>query len=231
MSPDSNRCALSLSPLSEVSPDALRLLLILGLGRGARDDAVGDAAKADDAVGDPPAFDELLRDYHKRVYNLIYRLIGDPDDAADLTQETFVRAYRAYPRFRGSASAVYPWLCRIAVNAGKNKLKEASRRSAHEAGSLDEPVGGGDSAERRGHGDESADPLGLVQAQELGATIQGAIQALPPEFRMVVVLRDMNGLSYKEVAEAAGLSLDLVRTRLFRAREMLRRRLSAYLEG
>lgn len=227
MSPGSNRCA----PSFHSSSDALRLLLILGRGRSARDDVIGDAANADEAAGNPPAFEELLRDYHKRVYNLIYRLIGDPDDAADLTQETFVRAYRAYPRFRGSASAVYPWLCRIAVNAGKNKLKASSRRTAHEAGSLDDPVGNADSAARREPGDDSADPLGLLQAQELGEQIQCAIQALPPEFRTVVVLRDMNGLSYNEVAEAAGLSLDLVKTRLFRAREMLRRRLSAYLEG
>lgn len=216
--------------MSEVSADSLRLLLILRHGRGSQGDG-GAGNTGADAVAGLPSFESLLRTYHKKVYNLLYRLVDNADDAADLTQETFVRAYRAYPRFRGDGSAVYPWLCQIAVNAGKNKFKEQSRRSSREVMSLDEPVGDSDSGLQREFGDDSADPMGLVQRQELESKIQEAIQALPVEYRTVVVLRDMNGLSYKEVADAAGLSMDAVKTRLFRARGMLRRRLAAYLEG
>lgn len=216
--------------MSEVSADSLRLLNILRPGRNAQgDDGAGNAG-ADALDGGLPSFESVLRMHHKKVYNLLYRLVGDADDAADLTQETFVRAYGAYPRFRGTASAVYPWLCRIAVNAGKNKFKELSRRSAHEVVSLDVPVGDSDIGLRREVSDDSADPMGLVQRQELESKIQEAVLALPVEYRTVVVLRDMNGLSYKEVAEASGLSLEMVKTRLFRARGMLRRRLAAYLE-
>ncbi len=216
--------------MSGVSADSLRLLLILRRGRSAQGGDSAGSTGADVLAGELPSFESLLQTYHKKVYNLLYRLVGNADDAADLTQETFVRAYGAYPRFRGAASAVYPWLCQIAVNAGKNKFKELSRRSSHEVVSLDEPVGDADSGFSREVSDDSADPMGLVQRQELESKIQEAIQALPLEYRTVVVLRDMNGLSYKEVADAAGLSMDLVKARLFRARGMLRRRLAGYLE-
>jgi len=216
--------------MSGISADSLRLFEILRRDRSARGGDRAGSPGSDGVVGGLPSFESVLRTHHKKVYNLLYRLVGDADDAADLTQETFVRAYGAYPRFRGAASAVYPWLCRIAVNAGKNKFKELSRRSAHEVVSLDGPVGDSDSCIQREAGDDSADPMGLVQRQELESKIQEAVQALPVDYRTVVVLRDMNGLSYKEVADAAGLSMDLVKTRLFRARGMLRRRLAPYLE-
>ncbi len=217
--------------MSEVSADSLRLLSILRRGRDTQGDDGSGSTGADAAAEALPSFEFLLQSYHKRVYNLLYRVVGDRDDAADLTQETFVRAYKAYPRFQGCASAVYPWLCQIAVNAGKNKFKELSRRSSHEIGSLDASPDGREYGPALEIGDDSADPMGLVQRQELDLKIQEAIQALPLEYRTVVVLRDMNGLSYKEVADAAGLSVDVVKTRLFRARGMLRRRLAAYLEG
>ncbi len=216
--------------MSEVSADSLRLIRILRHERHPQGGGDAGGIGADEVAG-LPSFESLLQTYHRRVYNLLFRLVGNADDAADLTQETFVRAYRAYPRFRGEQSAVYPWLCQIAVNAGKNKFKEQSRRNAREVMSLDESPGDSDSGIQREFGDDSADPMGLVQKQELESKIQEAIQALPVEYRTVVVLRDMNGLSYQEVADAAGLSMDVVKTRLFRARGMLRRRLAAYLEG
>jgi len=178
-----------------------------------------------------PSFETILRSFHKRIYNLAYRLLGDFDDAADLTQETFVRAYKAYPRFQGAAEAVYPWLCRIAVNGCKNRFKETSRRSRREVLSLDEPVGTEDSSVALELGDESLDPQEIFEQRDLEARIQGAIQALPSEFRVVVVLRDMHGLSYKEIADATGLTLETVKARLFRGRGMLRRRLAPYLEA
>jgi RNA polymerase sigma-70 factor (ECF subfamily) len=174
-------------------------------------------------------FESVLRLYHARIYNLAYRLLGNPEEAADLTQDAFVRAYRAYPRFRGSTEAIYPWLCRIAVNGCKNKFKEIGRRRRYEAFSLDEPVDAGDSMLAFEPGDESADPAGVFEQHEMETKIQEAIQSLPPEYRVVVVLRDMQGLSYQEVADATGLTTDVVKVRLFRGRGMLRRRLSTYL--
>lgn len=178
-----------------------------------------------------PGFETILRSFHKRIYNLAYRLLGDFDEAADLTQETFIKAYGAYARFRGAPEGIYPWLCRIAVNSCKNRFKQMSRRSQYEALSLDEPLEAGDSTVELDIGDESADPASIFAQAELGTKIQEAIQALPPEFRVVVILRDMQGLSYKELVEATGLTMETVKTRLFRARGMLRRRLGPYLAG
>lgn len=213
---------------SEARGDPLRLLLTLGNSPRERGDDRGGNTGA--ASKELPSFETLLQLCHKRIYNLVYRLIGNLDEAADLTQETFVRAYRAYPRFRGETAAVYPWLCRIAVNACKNKFRELSRRGMHEVRSLDDPLSGLESElhiEVRG---SSADPVGVAQRRELEAKIQDALQALPVGYRTVVVLRDMNGLSYKEIAEATGLTTEVVKSRLFRARGMLRRRLAAYLD-
>lgn len=177
-----------------------------------------------------PSFETILRTFHKRVYNLAYRLLGDFEEAADLTQETFVKAYKAYPRFRGTPEAIHPWLCRIATNSCKNKFKEINRRSRHEARSLDEPVEIEDSIVGFEVGDESADPAGIMEQRDLETRIQEAMQELPPEFRIVVVMRDMQGLSYKEIAEAIGTTVETVKVRLFRGRRMLRRRLGPYLE-
>lgn len=128
------------------------------------------ASEDNAASGELPSFDRLLRVYHKRVYNLAYRLLGDPDDAADLTQETFVKAYKAYPGFHGVPAAVYPWLCKIAVNGCKNRFKELGRRNRFEAFSLDEPVGD-DSDLTFEAGDDTADPAGLFERQELEGKI------------------------------------------------------------
>ena len=175
-----------------------------------------------------PDFETVLQLYHKRIYNLIYRLLGNFDEAADLTQETFVNAYKAYPRFRGATQAVYPWLCQIAVNSCKNKYKEMDRRGSREAFSLDGHLGE-DSDISMEFGDDSANPEGIFERQELESRVLEAMQELPSEFRIVVVLRDMQGLSYKEISDATGLTLDLVKIRLYRGREILRRRLAPYI--
>lgn len=174
-------------------------------------------------------FDTVLRLFHKRVYNLVYRLIGNGDDAADLTQETFIRAFKAYPRFDGPEQAVYPWLCRIAVNCCKNNFKRSDRVNKYEAISMDESLDLGDSAVEIEFGDDSSDPAGIFQRRELESAVHETIQSLPPDFRVVVVLRDIQGLSYKEIAEATGETLDVIRVRLHRARGVLKRRLKPYL--
>ncbi len=173
-------------------------------------------------------FDGLVDKYEKPIYNLAYRLLGDADDAADLTQETFVAAYKSFADFRGEAG-VYTWLYRIAVNRCKNKFKEMDRRSEYEAPSFDEGFdyrSGPDDPSIHSHSDTPEEQL---QRKELKERIEKAIRALPLDYRIVAVLRDLQGLSYQEIAEAADLSVDVVRTRLARARGMLRQKLEAYL--
>ena len=172
-------------------------------------------------------FDGLVDRYEKPIYNLIYRLIGDREEAADLTQETFVAAYRSYSTFRGESSA-YTWLYRIAVNKCKNKFKEKDRRKEYEGFSLD----GGVDDECVKAVDVAAShesPEAALRQKELKERIEEAITQLPPDYRIVAVLRDLHGLSYEEVAKTADLSVDVVRTRLARARSMLRQRLESYL--
>jgi len=173
-------------------------------------------------------FDDIIDLYEKRVFNLIYRLIGDYDEAADLTQDTFVAAYRAYGRFRNECS-VYTWLCRIAVNLCKNRFRERDRRRTYEdTASLD-------SADEDWFvavpASDEAGPDKSLEQKELRERITEAVMSLPEDYRIVAVLRDLQGLSYQEIAEAAELSLDNVKVRLSRARGMLRRKLAPYFSN
>lgn len=168
-------------------------------------------------------FDGLIDAYEKPIFNLVYRLLGDMDEAADLTQETFVCAYRSFDRFRGDSSP-YTWLYRIALNLCKNHFKRKDRTREFEGASLDAT---GDGA---GYDPVEPDtPEAVLERKELKERVEQAISQLPPDYRIVAVLRDLHGLSYKEIAEAAELSEDVVRTRLARARGMLRQKLAAYL--
>lgn len=209
--------------MSGVNANVLRLVLVLF--SDLPDSELPRSGANENVVG-RPSFEAILRLFHKKVYNLAYRLLGDHDEAADLTQESFVKAYKAYWRFKGTSEAVYPWLCRIAVNGCKNRFKELERRSRHEAWSLNSSV----EADDPEIGDRSSDPAGIVERQDLETRVHKAIQGLPPEFRVVVILRDMQGLSYKEVAEATGLTIETVKARLFRGRGILRRKFAPYLE-
>ncbi len=174
-------------------------------------------------------FDKLVDRYEKPIFDLIYRLIGDPDDAADLTQETFVAAYRSLSEFRGD-STIYTWLYRIAVNKCKNRFKENDRRRAYEHRSLDvsEDFEPNDKIMLQHFADQTA-PEAVLEKKELRYCIEQAMSRLPPDYKIVAVLRDIHGLSYEQIAQATGLSIDVVRTRLARARNMLRRKLEPYL--
>lgn len=182
-------------------------------------------------------FDGLVDSYEKPIYNLIYRLLGNSDEAADLTQEAFIAAYKSWGSFRGESSA-YTWLYRIAVNLCKNKFRERDRRRDYEAISLDDPSVSSDTSDpnnlsyptwRDKIKDQSETPDKAIQRKELKELVEQAIRQLPPDYRIVAVLRDLQGLSYADIAAAADLSVDVVRTRLARARAMLRGRLEAYL--
>lgn len=169
------------------------------------------------------AFDELVDRYEKRIYNLIFRLVGDRDDAADLTQETFVAAFKAYGSFRGGSST-YTWLCRIAMNKCKNRFRARDREREMEGLSLEV-----DSLQETVAAPERYDPEQSLQRAEFRRYVEQAIERLPDDYRVVAVLRDLHGLSYQEIAEVADLSVEVVKTRLARARAMLRRCLEPYM--
>ena len=176
-------------------------------------------------------FDALVAAYEKKIFNLIYRFLGDYEEAADLTQETFISAYRAFDRFRGDAQ-VYTWLYQIAINQCRNKLRQRNRVRTLKVESLEQPRDPGESeTPTREIADFSQAPHTVLEEKELRERILAAVQSLPPDYREVVVLREIEGLSYNEIAAATRLSLDNVKTRLSRARAMLRRKLEHYYRG
>ncbi|NLH99405.1 MAG: sigma-70 family RNA polymerase sigma factor [Chthonomonadales bacterium] len=173
-------------------------------------------------------FNELVARYEKPIFNVIYRILGDYDEAADVTQETFISAYRGFSRFRGDAS-VYTWLYQIAVNHSRNRLRRRKRPDIAGVESLDAPRSAeGEEVGPREIPDSSSAPHVALEQKEMREKIAAAIEALPPEYREVVVLREMHGMSYAEIVSVTGLSMDNVKTRLSRARAMLRRRLEHY---
>jgi len=178
------------------------------------------------------SFDGLVAAYEKRIFNVVYRYLGDYDEAADVTQETFINAYRHFNRFRGDAR-VFTWLYQIAVNQCRNRVRQRDRAQQHHAESLDQPrlrsSAGGETA--REVADLTHAPQTILEAREMQRLIASAVQSLPPEYREVVLLRDMQGLSYNDIAQVSGLTLDNVKTRLSRARAMLRRKLEPYIRG
>jgi len=167
-----------------------------------------------------PDFRAVVEENYGRVYNLLLRLVGDRDTAADLTQDTFVRACQAWRFFRGDCQ-VYTWLFRIAVNLARNYLERRGR----ERRQLE--VGGGD--DWLEVPDFASAPEGEVETQELGNLLARELAALRPDQREIVVLRDVQGLSYEEIAEVLGCSVSAVKSKLFRARSVLRTRLGKYM--
>ena len=170
--------------------------------------------------------ERLLELYEKRIYSLLYRLVGNREDAADLTQETFLKAFQALEQFRREA-AEYTWLARIAVNSAKNRFRAKDRRRRGEVDGLDSS----ESEEYVEVADEPSTPQAVLLARELGETIESAIGGLPDELRVAIVLRDIEGYSYKEIADVTGASIENVKTRIFRGRSRIRRVLEPYLRG
>ncbi|MBM3499961.1 MAG: sigma-70 family RNA polymerase sigma factor [Armatimonadetes bacterium] len=187
-----------------------------------------DLREMDSDAAGRARFRAVVAEYHAKVYNLIYRYVGDAEEAADLTQDTFVCAFRAWPSFRGDC-AVYTWLYRIAINLSKNRLKLLKRRRSAEVVSLDAPVPSEDESLEREVQDWSLSPERALENRELGLFLAVQVAKLPPDFREAVILRDYQGLSYQEVAEIVGCSVKAVKSRLFRARTLLREKLRPYL--
>jgi len=178
-------------------------------------------------AGDARAFEQLVEPHIARLYNYVARMVGDPSDAEDLTQDAVLRAHRAIGSFRGGAT-FQTWLYRIATNICVDALRRRSRTAARVT-SLDAPVKANEGDLARDIADKQRDPRELAEAAELGEEVQGAIRELSPKLRAVVVLFDLQGLSYDEIAETLDLPLGTVKSRLFNARARLRELLTAYV--
>jgi RNA polymerase sigma-70 factor (ECF subfamily) len=190
--------------------------------------ADGDAAQAGESIVD---FDSVVSRYEKQIFNAIYQWIGDYEEAADLTQETFLSAYKARDQFRGDAR-LYTWLYRIAYNHCKNRFKQRDRQRQMEGVSLDAGVSDGDGdelvSETREIPDWSYSPARILEQKELRALVDRAVESLASEYKVVLLLRELDGLSYNEIAEVTGLTMEAVKTRLNRARGMVRQRVEPY---
>ncbi len=175
--------------------------------------------------GDKKAFDLLVLKYQQKVANLISRYIKDSSEVFDVTQEAFIKAYRALPNFRGD-SAFYTWLYRIAINTAKNHLAARNRRPPGDDVEAEtaEQLDGGERLR------EADTPERLLLQEEIAKTIREAVEALPEDLRTAITLREMEGLSYEEIAQAMDCPIGTVRSRIFRAREAIDKKLKPLLE-
>ena len=176
--------------------------------------------------GDKQAFDLLFLRYQHKILNLVSRYLRDPEDVQDVTQEAFIKAFRALPRFRGD-SAFYTWLYRIAINTAKNHLVAKSRRPpGSDVDVEDAEFMDGTDALKEGESPESA-----LARDELKAAIDAAIAELPDDLRSAVTLREFDGLSYEQIAEIMECPVGTVRSRIFRAREAIDRAIEPLLSS
>lgn len=176
--------------------------------------------------GDQAAFDILVKKYQHKIMSLISRYVKQQGDVPDVAQEAFIKAYRALPNFRGE-SAFYTWLYRIAVNTAKNYLVSRGRKppgtdiDAQEAEFLDD-----------GHGlKDIASPESQMLSDEIKATVLEAINALPDDLKQAITLRELDGMGYEEIAVTMDCPIGTVRSRIFRAREAIDKKLKPLLEG
>jgi RNA polymerase sigma-70 factor (ECF subfamily) len=178
--------------------------------------------------GDKKAFDQLVIRHKDRIFNLCYRFLGDCEEANDSAQEAFVKAYGSLKTFR-LESAFSTWLYRIAVNTCKNKLGSSAYKAKRKTVSLDNPGNPEDGPLPMEIQNGTPSPLARMEEKERMSLIQTALDSLPTEFKMVVALRDMDGLSYEDIAEVTGLNLGTVKSRIARARTDLRNKLRGVL--
>ncbi len=175
--------------------------------------------------GEKGAFDMLVLKYQHKLIKLISRYIRDQSEVMDVAQESFLKAYRALPNFRGD-SAFYTWLYRIAINTAKNYLVAQSRRPP------DEDVDSTEAEQYEGESDlkENATPERLLLRDEIERTVVEAIEQLPEDLRTAITLRELEGLSYEDIAVAMDCPIGTVRSRIFRAREAINKRLEPLMD-
>jgi RNA polymerase sigma-70 factor (ECF subfamily) len=186
-----------------------------------------DAGSSSDAAlvqrvkqGERSAFDLLVAKYQHKILNLVMRYVKDPSEAMDVAQEAFIKAYRAVPSFRGD-SAFYTWLYRIAINTAKNHLVAARRRPL----SLEAELPEMDAFEPFAALRDQDTPERLALTDEIGEAIASAVEDLPNELRTAILLREIEGMSYEEIAQAMDCPVGTVRSRIFRAREAIDKRI------
>ena len=175
--------------------------------------------------GDRSAFDFLVIKYQHKIIQLVNRYVKDPSEAQDVAQEAFIKAYRALGNFRGD-SAFYTWLYRIAINTAKNYLVSRSRRSSDYQVDIQDAEALENAPQLQG----METPERLLLNQEIIDTIKTAIDKLPEEMRTAIMLREFEGMSYEEIAEAMDCPVGTVRSRIFRAREAIDNKLNPLLE-
>ena len=175
--------------------------------------------------GDKRAFDLLVLKYQQKVANLVIRYVRDPSETLDVTQEVFIRAYRALGAFRGD-SAFYTWLYRIAINTAKNFLVAQGRRPPGDdvEAEMAEQLEGG------GRLKDFATPEAQLLTDEIARTLKEAIDDLPEDLRIAITLRELEGMSYEEIAETMSCPIGTVRSRIFRARDAIEKRLRPLLQ-
>ena len=175
--------------------------------------------------GDRSAFDLLVIKYQHKILKLIMRYVRDPSEALDVAQEAFMKAYRAAPSFRGD-SAFYTWLYRIAINTAKNHLVALGRRPTHFNLDTQDP----EQAEALADLRDLDTPDGIAQSDEIRDTVNKAIRDLPEELRTAILLREIEGMSYEEIAQTMECPVGTVRSRIFRAREAIDRAIAPLLQ-
>ena len=174
--------------------------------------------------GDAAAFDTLVTRYTADIYALLFRLTEDAEEARDLTQETFLRALKAVKNFRGDAD-LKTWLYRIAINESRNRFRWWKRRRAHATVSLDAENDSAETPLKDRLSDNSESPEAETLRRERQAALRNALGKLSPNFREAIILRDIQGLSYEEVAAALETNVGTIKSRLARGREELRKML------
>ncbi len=175
--------------------------------------------------GEKGAFDLLVLKYQHKIVNLVMRYVRDPDQALDITQEAFLKAYRALGRFRGD-SAFYTWLYRIAVNTAKNYLAAQRRRPMDIELDLQDP----EQFDLHAKLTETDTPEGMTMSHELHDTVARAIDALPDDLRTAIVLRELDGMSYEEIAQTMDCPVGTVRSRIFRARDSIGKKIGTLID-
>ena len=168
--------------------------------------------------GDKTAFDLLVRKYQHKVVKLVLRYVRNPAEAEDIAQEAFIKAYRALPQFRGD-SAFYTWMYRIAINTAKNSLASRDRSPIAYDLDLTDPE---ESHSVQTKLQDPDTPEGMALTEEIRQIVNSAIEALPEELKTAIVLRELDGLSYEEIAYSLGVAVGTVKSRLTRARQALR---------
>lgn len=184
------------------------------------------------AAGDQRAFELLYVKYQRRVERLIGRMVRDVDLVPDIAQETFIRAYRALPQFRGDAQ-FYTWLYRIAVNTAKKHLLDMKRDPTVTMSALrsndDDETSASEPEQSMGSAD-NATPDSILASKEIALAVNEAMDALPEELRQAIALREIEGMSYDDIAQALNCPIGTVRSRIFRAREAISTRIKPMLD-